>query len=513
MGRTTTKAVGMALVMAAAVYGGCGDSVVVDTDLLPGTLTLSLDQLVLEVGDTITLSATVLDPQGDPITGISVTWSSSNPAVASVAANPDGSGFVTAVSGGATSITALASKEGKQVTVIIPVVVTAPEVPTTIELSPTFLALDVGESASVSATVLDQFGEPLPDETVSWSSADETVATVSSSGLVTGAGQGSTTITASAQDANEDLPVVVNPPLGESEPSYNPATDALIDNESFDAFSSYASEGGNELRDKYPTGRVTWPSGDFTFPHPDAETDGIVTLVSPGRGGSGKALRLKYGGADGGSDILVGTEGRLGSIGGLDGTLPEVAGPYTHIIFQSWFRTSVGADPSNFNDSSVKGFMLWNVNSDRWEIRPTLLRYRFTRWPDPRWGFDGGYPENDFTGHDHWKTADGFPELWSPYNDGNWHRFTWELYHDGDPSGRIGTRVWLDGVLIFDNVDDVLTGNNPDGIPWSDDIRTYDLGHVSHWYVWGNYVDAEVALLSAQFTIDFDDWLAWTDQP
>ena len=70
-------------------------------------------------------------------------------------------------------------------------------IPTRIALSADEVLLSfVGVSATVTATVLDQDGDPMPGESVSWSSNDDGVATVSAAGVVTSTGVGTARVTA-----------------------------------------------------------------------------------------------------------------------------------------------------------------------------------------------------------------------------------------------------------------------------------------------------------------------------
>jgi hypothetical protein len=72
-----------------------------------------------------------------------------------------------------------------------------PVIPTTIEITSGDIVLSsIGETATVTAVVLDRIGTPIPSAVVSFSSADPSVATVSSTGLVTATGDGATTVTA-----------------------------------------------------------------------------------------------------------------------------------------------------------------------------------------------------------------------------------------------------------------------------------------------------------------------------
>ena len=136
-------------------------------------------------------------------------------------------------------------------------------------------------------------------------------------------------------------------------------------------------------------------------------------------------------------------------------------------------------------------------------------RYNETRWdvgpPHPPNGTIGVITHNT-TGLNHWRTPDGGAPKFAQFADGNWHRFTVELYA-GDVSGHRGERWWMDGVLMFDNVDNV------GDFHWNDvnggNDYTY-LYPVAYWMVFGNYANGATSSASPQFTVDFDDWIAWT---
>ena len=66
-----------------------------------------------------------------------------------------------------------------------------------VELSSEVLTINIGETATLTATVLPANASP---RTVIWSSSDKYVATVSSSGVVTGIGRGSATITCTTSE-------------------------------------------------------------------------------------------------------------------------------------------------------------------------------------------------------------------------------------------------------------------------------------------------------------------------
>lgn len=69
--------------------------------------------------------------------------------------------------------------------------------------------LDVGDVVQMSATAADASGNGLTDVPIEWSTADLSVATVSAGGVVTGVGQGRTTVTASVGGVSATANVTV----------------------------------------------------------------------------------------------------------------------------------------------------------------------------------------------------------------------------------------------------------------------------------------------------------------
>src|SRR6266571_6584180 len=129
------------------------------------------------VDSTVQLVAIPVDSAGTALGGRAVTWTSGAPGVATV----DGSGLVTGVAAGSATITA--TSEGKSGSAAV-TVAAAPPAP--VAVSPTSASLLVGQTQQLSATPKDANGNPLTGRTVSWSSGNTAVATVSASGLVTG---------------------------------------------------------------------------------------------------------------------------------------------------------------------------------------------------------------------------------------------------------------------------------------------------------------------------------------
>ena len=136
-------------------------------------------------GATIQLAAAAEDATGHTIAGPAITWSSSDDNVALVSP----SGLVTATGNGSADIIAAggAVSDTAAIEVFQSVI--------SVEVSPTILNLAVGESAPMTAVVMDSGGsEVLRPRSVTWQSEDSTVATVSADGVVTAAAPGTARI-------------------------------------------------------------------------------------------------------------------------------------------------------------------------------------------------------------------------------------------------------------------------------------------------------------------------------
>ncbi len=158
---------------------------------------VSLNQATAEmiVGETVQLSATVLPSNA---TDKTLSWASSKQSVATVS----GSGLVTALAEGSSTITV--SVGGKSATCQVTVEKKVISV-TSVTLDKTELTLKEGEEANLVATVKP---EDASDKTITWSSSDDSVATVES-GKVKALKEGTVTITASAGAVKAECMVTV----------------------------------------------------------------------------------------------------------------------------------------------------------------------------------------------------------------------------------------------------------------------------------------------------------------
>lgn len=150
---------------------------------------LNYSYLSLEKGDRRDLSATVCPANA---TNKSISWSSSNPAVATVSG-----GTVRAVGVGGATITARA-QDGSGKYAECRVTVNRPIAVTDIEVCPTSLTMNVDDVEYLCTTIIPYNAT---NQSVTWCSSNENVATVGiHSGRITAKRAGTATITATTAD-------------------------------------------------------------------------------------------------------------------------------------------------------------------------------------------------------------------------------------------------------------------------------------------------------------------------
>src|SRR6059036_3980081 len=184
----------------AASEGKSGTSTITVTPVPVASVEVTPATASVQAGQTVQLTATPRDAGGTPLSGRTVTWSSSNTAVATVS----NSGLVSGVTPGSATITA--TSEGKSGTSSISVT----NVPVaTVEVTPPSASVQAGQTVQLTGTPRDAGGNPLSGRTVTWSSSNTAVATVSNSGLVSGVTPGSATITATSEGKSGTSSVTV----------------------------------------------------------------------------------------------------------------------------------------------------------------------------------------------------------------------------------------------------------------------------------------------------------------
>lgn len=169
-------------------------NVTVEKKFVPvSSVTLDRASLDLVKGESATLAATVLPSDASEP---SVTWTSSDEAVASV----DASGKVTAVGGGSAVISAKAG----EITATCDVTVTVPV--ESVQVDPSSITLEEEESAMLVVKVLP---EDATDKKVTWSSSNSSVAKIDGSGKLSALKVGTATITVKASGHTATCAVTV----------------------------------------------------------------------------------------------------------------------------------------------------------------------------------------------------------------------------------------------------------------------------------------------------------------
>ena len=154
---------------------------------------------VLELPDSARLTATVRGRDGRELAGRTVTWRSSDTAVARV--GPDG----VVESRGVGTATISATSGGQTDEVLVRVLSRV----RWIDLGTTFRAIRSGESVQLTARVLGERDVPL-DRPVVWTSSDPGIVTVDATGLVTGRRPGSVHVSATAEGRTGTIIVSVD---------------------------------------------------------------------------------------------------------------------------------------------------------------------------------------------------------------------------------------------------------------------------------------------------------------
>jgi uncharacterized protein YjdB len=268
------------LVTAGAVRGGTAETVTITAtsegksassslSVAPipvATVSNSLAEIAVYVGQTVQLGATAKDLTGAVVTGRAITWSSSSAAIATISAQ----GLVTAVRPGTTLI--VSSIEGKIATTNIIVAV----VPvSTVSISPSSASLYVGQTLQLTASAKDSAGGVLTGRAVNWSNATPTIAAINTTGLVSAVSPGTATITATVEGMIATIKVVVTL-VPVKIVSISPALDTLINGQNAQYYAELRDSIGGAIRNR----AATWKSSAPQIITVDS--DGKVTAIAPG---------------------------------------------------------------------------------------------------------------------------------------------------------------------------------------------------------------------------------------
>ncbi|MBQ6302047.1 MAG: Ig-like domain-containing protein [Bacteroidales bacterium] len=228
-------------------------------------VTLDKASLTLTEGETQTLVASVTPENA---TDKSLSWSSSNNSVATISSN----GQITAVSAGTATITVKTNDGGKTATCAVTVMAKTVSV-TGVSLNNTSLTMTEGETQSLVANVTP---ENATDKSLSWSSSNNSVATISSDGQVTAVSAGTATITVKTNDGGKTATCTVTVKakvISVTGVSLDKYYLTLTEDETYNLTATVTPENATNKS-------VTWTSSNTTVA--TVSSNGLVTAKTPG---------------------------------------------------------------------------------------------------------------------------------------------------------------------------------------------------------------------------------------
>lgn len=271
------------------------------------------------------------------------------------------------------------------------------------------------------------------------------------------------------------------PPPGAGEPTYNAAVDQMVIQDNFDAFATIDARHAELLRLRSTQGNNHTPfvSDNRQTDNPGAGFQSTHLVVSPGRGGAGRALRSVY---------------------------PAVAGNTA----STWI-TWPAAQKYPIDTSVVVFEVYFRVASVGWEIN----------FPGGKW-FEFWHPGNTTRtqvalegGNERWHVnpasqgnfayqPQGTPR-WQVFNQGNWHRML-IMYRPANVTGdqRGIVRMWIDGQKIIDMSASGITA----GFATVNDVSKITTGAV--WFLkWPDVLNSNDGQMVG--ILEFDDLRWWIE--
>jgi len=156
----------------------------------------------LIVGETLQLTATPLDAAGQPVSGVTVEWSSSNTNILDISPTGLATGKFVGV---ASARARVGEVVGARVLDVLPIPVAE------IRTTPATVEVMRNRQVELAVTLLDAQGNTLTDRNITFVTLDAEVAMVTGSGVITGRREGSTSIRVRSDPVERLVPVQVLP--------------------------------------------------------------------------------------------------------------------------------------------------------------------------------------------------------------------------------------------------------------------------------------------------------------
>ena len=277
----------------------------------PATITLARDSMgTRNLGDTTRIVATVSDRFGNPVTDQSITYESSNQAIATV----NQSGLVTTQGRGATTI--VLTRGSARATFRVRVTEIARVRITPAPITFTFL----NETRQLIARAEDAQGVPFGDLPTTWSSGNNAIVDVSSSGIARAVAGGSAPVIARIEGVQATATAEVNQIV--TGLTISPASPSVSVGNTLQLIAVARDAGGSAV----PNQLASWAS---TSPNISVTSSGLVTGVARGSG----TVTARIGTATGSAELVVtatmiaiaGGEAHTCAIGAVSTSRPAAA--------------------------------------------------------------------------------------------------------------------------------------------------------------------------------------------
>jgi acetyl esterase/lipase len=388
LGTTTITAAGEGETVTAPL--AVSDVPVASVELTPASTSVPL-------GNVVEFTAVAKDAGGNILAGRIINFRTGDPRKAVICAD----GHATGSGEGVVTITA--ESEGKSDTSTLTV---TPALVATVDVAPSTATIGVNGTVQLTATVKDAYGIALTGRTVSWGTSASGVATVSTSGLVTGKGGGQATITATSDGKSGTALITVTATGG------TPATVEVTPGSAMVAAGGGKAQLTATVRDGngvvLPNSPVTWSSSGSAA---TVSSTGLVTGSAQGT----VTITATSGGKSGTASVIVskaagvyGTQGYCASHTQrkMDIYVPAAsfARPLPVAVFfhggawQSGDKSSSGwRFTSVKNELLARGYIVANVNyrlatstTNKWpaQIEDAKCAVRSIRGNAGTWGAD-----------------------------------------------------------------------------------------------------------------------------
>jgi uncharacterized protein YjdB len=372
------------------------------------------------VGDSAPFTATAYDSAGAAMTGLAVSWATSNAAVVTVTS----AGYATATGAGSASVTATIG--GASASAAITVAGAAPSAPVVarVVVNPASASGNVGDAAQFSAIAYDATGAAMTGQTIAWSSSNPAVVTVNSAGYATAIGAGTASLVARAGTVTGTSAITVLDTAPAPAPVPAPAPTPVL-----------PTGGNTSTSTGWTTDASSWPLlSDNPFD--------LVSALGWYMSEAGPSIALDPTAPASASNVLQFTYPAGLAGGGGEGLVAHGLGDTRHVYGGYWAKSSANwqGHASNVNKMAFlyanggAGDMylcFYGPPGGPYEVRTAL----------------------QFIGADSrtWLT----PNVANvPYTVGVWHRVEWmvDMGTAGSANGIV--KFWLDGTLIgsYNNV-------------------------------------------------------------